>query len=330
MSEYRRDPVVNRWAIIRNADQWTPDQYEKEDNSPKDEISPFIYGREHMTPPEVAAFRPSDSEPNKKGWTIRVISNKFPALKIEGDLNLKSNGIFDFSNGVGAHEVLIETPDPIKQMADYSIDEIKLILKMYQQRSIDLARDERFKYITIFKNFGASAGTSLQHAHSQIIALPMIPRLLQEKFDGSESYFREFGRSIYEDILKQEYEDRERIISENDDFVLFCPFVPKYSFECCIMPKRITSNFNELSDSERENLSHILKESLTRLKSCLGNPSYNYYLQTQPTIKHNEASFCWHIEIVPKLNSYPEIEWDTGFHYVRTSPENAARYLREA
>lgn len=330
MSELRRDPIVGRWVIIKTGGEaFAPGQYEEQDNTPHQvTTSPFAYGREQFTPPEVDVIRPGNTRPNSPGWQVRVVSNKFPALKIEGTLDRRGVGMYDMSNGVGAHEVIIETPDPVKQMADFTPEEIQGVIRMYQSRCINLAKDRRFKYIMVFKNFGVSAGTSLDHAHSQVIALPMVPKIVQEKLEGSRAYFAYRGRSVYQDILQQEYADAKRIVAQNEHFILFCPVVPRYSFECWILPKKSDSRFVELSGDEQYHLARILKEGLWRLKKCLGNPAYNFYLHISPVNYEYEESFLWHIEIVPQLTRVAGFEWATGMYVVYTPPEEAAGHLR--
>ena len=330
-TELRREPIVDRWVLVRTTKAWGPADYEKEDNAPRHfATSPFIYGREHFTPPEVDSIRPDGSAPNTPGWQCRVVPNKFPALRIEGELEKHGEGIFDVSNGIGAHEVLIETPDPKKQLADLPVEEIEGILRLYINRRNSLAKDPRFKYIMIFKNYGESAGTSIEHAHSQIIALPMIPINVREELEGAKEYYQYRGRNIFVDLMQQEYQDKDRIVTENDDFVCFCPFVPRYSFESWILPKKEDSRFNKLSDGERRNLASILKDILTRIKTCLSDPSYNFYLHIAPVDYEHEESFLWHIEIVPKLTHVAGFEWNTGFYVVNTPPEKAAELLRKA
>lgn len=329
MTEFREDPIVGRWVLVRITDIWTPERYHAGRPPKGASISPFIYGREGMTPPEVDAIRVKDSRPNTSGWTVRTVPNKFPALRIEGNLDPHGVGIYDMYNGVGAHEVVIETPDPQKQMADFSVAEVADVIKMYQNRYASLAKDQRFKYISIFKNYGESAGASLEHAHSQIIALPILPKYFEEKLQGAERYFSFRGRSIYADILRKEYADKERIVAENDDFIAFCPYTPRYAFEVSIFPKDIFSYFDRLSDGQRLNLGGILKEVLSRLKLCLDDPSFNYYFNIDPVNSPPQEHFLWHIDIIPQLFRSAEMEWGTELYVVNTPPDEAARFLRE-
>ncbi|MFT5387248.1 MAG: UDPglucose--hexose-1-phosphate uridylyltransferase, partial [Candidatus Omnitrophota bacterium] len=198
MSEYRRDPITSRWVIVNTDTPWQPDHYPADNNEvPSLEFSPFIYGREHLTPPEIDAIHAE----NSSDWLTRVIPNKFPALGIEGDLDPVDKGMYYLTNGIGAHEVLIETPDPVQQMCDHSDEQMFNIFSMYQRRYIDLAKDTRFKYLSIFKNFGHSAGASIYHAHSQLIALPMVPINVLDQIIGVKNYENSKGRNVYQDIL---------------------------------------------------------------------------------------------------------------------------------
>ncbi len=331
MAELRRDPIIGRWVVVNTDDSLGPDGFEKAEHVySQAEICQFCYGKERHTPPEVDCIRPAHTAPNSPGWSVRTVPNKFPALRIEGDIDKKGFGIFDTANGVGAHEVVIETPDHFKEMADFTDQELLGVIKQYQNRYLSLARDKRFKYIMIFKNFGESAGASIEHPHSQIIALPMVPKNVLEEIEGAQVYHEFRGRCVFCDIIHQEYQDKERIILENEHFVALCPFVPQFAFECWILPKKHSSDFGSLSEGEQLHLSAILREVLLRLKMTLSNPSYNYYFHVAPVNHEGYESYHWHIEVLPNLTRVAGFEWGTGFYVVKTSPALAAKYLREA
>ena len=330
MTELRRDPIIGQWVIVHTSDSWGPEAYEREKVILTQAATcQFCPGRENQTPPEIDAIRDNGFHPNSPGWRVRVIPNKFPALRIEGQLNKRGLGLFDISNGIGAHEVLIETPEHFKSIPDLTTAEVSEILQKYQSRLIDLAKDPRFKYVVIFKNYGESAGASVEHPHSQIIALPMIPKFVQEEIEGAEQYYVYRGRCVFCDEIEQEYQDQKRIISENEDFIAFCPYVPRYPFECWILPKKHSPEFRATAPAELHHLAAILKETLYRINGCLANPSYNYYLHVSPVNSPRLDSFHWHIEIVPNLSQVAGFEWGTGFYVARTSPEMAAEYLRK-
>ncbi len=331
MAELRRDPILGRWGIINTDNPVNLDDFEKEQHEPKKGLCVFCYGNEDKTPIEIEAFRLADTKPNTPGWTVRVIPNKFPALQIEGSLDKRGLGIFDLSNGIGAHEVIVDTPYHDKNIPELEITEVRDILYMYSRRAMDLIKDKRFKYIMIFKNYGSSAGASLEHPHSQLIALPMVPKNASEELYGAQKYFEFRGRCIFCDMISQERKEKKRIVFENDDYVAFCPFVPRFSFETWILPKKHHASLYKFADSadKLDGLALILKEVLSRLKICLQDPAYNYIIHCAPSYLMDSVSYHWHIEIIPKLTRVAGFEWGTGFYIVSFPPELSAAKLRE-
>lgn len=346
MTELRRDPIMGQWVIVHTQDSWGPERYEKElRRRERLATCQFCPGKEFMTPPEIEAIRPAGSPANAPGWRVRVVPNRFPALRIEGNLDELQEGVYTSFNGIGAHEVLIETPLHDKNLAELADEEMANVISKYQSRLVDLRRDKRFKYIVLFRNYGESAGATVGHPHSQIIALPMVPKYVLQELQGAQKYYEENGRCVYCDILAQEYADQERIIAENEHFVVFCPFAPRYPFESWIFPKKHSADFSAIEEKERYDLGRILKDVLFRMKACLNDPSYNYYYHVSPMNskgEDHEPSWChggkldvshcfhWHIEIVPQLTRATGFERGTGFYMVRTDPRLAAGYLRGA
>ena len=274
--------------------------------------------------------RPSGTTPNGPGWNLRVISNKFPALKIEGDIHRRGIGIFDLCNGVGAHEVIIETPDHQKQMADFSHEELAAVFSAYKSRSLDLRGDRRLKYTLIFKNFGLSSGASLEHSHSQLIALPIVPKRVQEELKGAERYFEFRERCAFCDALQQEIQEDERMVCENRSFVAYCPYVSSFPFETWILPRDHRADFTQITPEATVDLARILKETLLRLRLVLSNPPYNFIIHTAPIETREREEYHWHIELIPKLTKIAGFEWGTGFYINPTAPELAAKFLRDA
>jgi UDPglucose--hexose-1-phosphate uridylyltransferase len=331
MPELRRDPVIGRWMIIDSDHTMGPLDFSKDDNTPtRKEICPFCPGREFQTPNEVDAVRPSGSPANTPGWLVRTVPNKFPVLSFEGFIQKDGIGIYDQMTGIGAHEVLIETPDHEKGLAELTREEMRSVISQYLGRYRQLSKDSRFKYVVIFKNFGSSAGATVEHTHSQIIALPMVPKTVLEEIKGAEHYHQYRGRCVFCDMISQEYQDKERIVVENSGYLAFCPYAPRYAFETWIIPKGHIADFANSDESSQANLAQILQDVLIRIKKVLGNPSYNYYLHTAPVGYANSACYHWHIEIIPKLTRSVGFEWGTGLHIVPTFPQDSARYLREA
>jgi len=329
MSELRRDPITGRWNIFNTDEPLGPEDFEVERHEPSGATCPFCVGNEPLTPPEIYAIRPSASSPNSPGWQLRVVPNKFPALRIEGELGRRGLGLFDLSNGIGAHEVIIETPDHQKHMADLSTQELAQVLEAFKARSLDLRGDRRLKYTLLFKNFGRSAGASLEHSHSQLIALPIVPKRVLEELKGSGRYFEFRERCPFCDMLRQELEEDERIICDNKGFLAFCPFVSSFPFEIWILPQTHNSDFASTSLEALHDLARMLKEVLLRLRMALSDPSYNFIIQTSPIEPREREEYHWHLELIPKLTKMAGFEWGTGFYINPTPPELAAKVLRE-
>lgn len=330
MADLRKDPATNRWVIVNTDNPKTPADFEKEEHLFKSGPCPFCYGNEFMTPPEIDAFRHQGTQPNTPGWSVRAVANKFPALQIEGDLSRRGIGIYDMSNGIGAHEVIIETPYHDKDITDLTDDEVAAAIEMYCRRSLDLQKDKRFKYILIFKNYGASAGASLKHSHTQLIALPMIPKNVLEEIHNANNYFRYRERCIFCDILRQELHEKERILIENKFFVSYCPFVSRFPFEIHIIQKEHKVCFCKMNSNEKFEMAKILRETIQRLKIALSEPSYNFIIHSSPFDCENYDYYHWHIEIIPRLSRVAGFEWGTGFYLLPTPPELAIKYLKEA
>jgi UDPglucose--hexose-1-phosphate uridylyltransferase len=330
MPELRKDPVLGRWVIISTEREKRPKnfKFEPEQRRINPEDCPFCPGNESATPPEIYAIRRDGSPPNTPGWSLRVIPNKFPALRIEGDLNRRGEGIYDKMNGIGAHEVIIETNEHRYDLADLPENAFYDLIIAYQKRMLDLKKDPRLRYVMIFKNFGAIAGASLEHSHSQLIATPIVPKRVMEEMDGAKRYFEYRDRCIFCDIIVQETKVSKRMISENNNFISICPFAPRFPFEIWILPRHHISNFEDTVESEIYDLALILKDSLMRLKKALNTPPYNFIIHTTPITLKGIEFYHYHIEIIPILTRTAGFEWGTGFYINPTAPEDSASYLK--
>lgn len=329
MPELRKDPIIGRWVIISTERGKRPTDFQEQREKKRGGFCPFCPGNEHITPPEILAFR-NETPPNSSGWSLRVVPNKFPALQIEGDLNKTGEGIFDRMNGIGAHEVIIESPLHEGSLSTLSIDVIEDVIWAYQKRMVDLRNDPRFQYVLIFKNEGSAAGASLEHSHSQLIALPIVPKLVREEIDSAKQHYDFKERCIFCDIINQEMDAKVRIISENKNYVTLAPFAPRSPFETWILPKRHDSCFECIYEDKYKDLASILHLTLRQIDKVLSNPPYNYMIHTSSFSDPNNEFYHWHIEIVPKLTKIAGFEWGSGFYINPTSPEEAARFLREA
>jgi UDPglucose--hexose-1-phosphate uridylyltransferase len=322
LPELRRDPVSGRWVIISTDRRKRPNdfRFERASTLGRDQC-PFCPGHEAMTPHEVLAYRQNGSAPNTPGWELRVVPNKFPALLVEGTLDREPDGMFDRMNGIGAHEVIIETPHHDRSLATMSEPEIERVLWAYRERILDLKRDGRLRYILVFKNHGAAAGATLEHTHSQLIALPIVPDFLRQELDGARRHFEVKERCVFCDVVHEDLLDGRRIIQENADIV---------AFETWLLPRRHGARFEEAPRHEYESLARMLKSVLQRMDRALETPAYNLIVHTSPFSEETGDFYHWHVEIMPKLTRVAGFEWGTGFYLNPTSPEEAAQALRVA
>lgn len=331
MPELRKDPITGRWVIIATDRAKRPmDFIRQKVQIHGSGFCPFCSGNESKTPPEILAYRKEGSPRDAPGWSLRVVPNKFPALGIEGSLNRQGEGLYDRMNGIGAHEVIVETPEHHLTLASLPVERVEDALWAYRDRILDLKKDRRFKYILIFKNHGEPAGASLEHTHSQLIALPVVPKRVLEEVSGAREYYNFKERCIFCDIIRQERESLNRVIAENELFISLAPFAPRFPFEMWIISKAHRSAFEESQKHEFEQLAAILKDMLMRLDKVLDSPAYNYILHTSPFPDVVNDYYHWHLEVMPTLTKIAGFEWGTGFYINPTPPEESAKFLREA
>jgi len=328
MPELRKDPVVGRWVIIATERARRPSDFVAAPVRPRVSACAFCEGHEAETPPEIFAERRPGREPNGPGWTCRVVPNKFPALRIEGDLEPSGEGLFDKMTGVGAHEVVIEAPDHAASLASLPLDAVADVLLAFRERMLDLKKDPRFAYVLVFKNHGEAAGATLEHPHSQLIATPIIPIMVSEELAGSAQYYALKERCVWCDMLRQERRDGRRLILESQGFVTLAPFAPRFPFETWILPVGHRAAFEDSTDEELRGLAGVLGEFLRRMNRVLGNPPFNFMLHTAPFREVQRESFHWRLEIIPKLTRVAGFEWGSGFFINPMPPEDAAEALK--
>ncbi len=330
MPELRRDPVIGRWVIISSNRGKRPIDFQVHQEMPQGGTCPFCPGFEDKTPPEILAYYPAGREKNKSGWWVRVIPNKFPALEIEGELDRTGEGMYDKMNGLGAHEVIIETPEHGQHLHELAQQKMEDVIWSWRDRILDLKKDDRLEYIMIFKNHGSAAGASISHPHSQLIAMPMVPIRVKQEGDGSKNYYGYKERCVYCDIIHQEMAQMQRIVANNKDFIAITPFASRFPFETWIMPHRHSSEFQDIQKTEVANLAGLLKLVLAKHHFVLDNPPFNLILHTAPLKTSRLPHYHWYIEIIPKLTRLAGFEQGTGFYINPTPPEDAAKFLRDA
>jgi len=330
LPELRKDPITGRWVIIATDRAKRPTDFIRQPVPPASaRICPFDYGNEHKTPPEVLAFR-NGSGRDEAGWRVRVVPNKFPVLGIEGSLDRQGEGMYDKMNGIGAHEVIIETPDHAATLGDLSEKQIEEVLWAYKDRVLDLKKDRRFRYILLFRNHGEAAGASLEHPHSQLIALPVVPGLVKEEIDGAKQFYDFKERCIFCDIIREETRAGSRLVTETDRFTVVEPYAARFPFETWLLPKRHESHFEDTDAPTLANLAWILRATIRKLDQVLERPAYNFVVHSAPVQEPPLAYYHWHLEFIPKLTKVAGFEWGSGFYINPTPPEESAKFLREA
>jgi UDPglucose--hexose-1-phosphate uridylyltransferase len=336
MSQIRKDAFTGRWVIMaepREAAQPFDLHFTRftRDGS----FCPFCENHEASTPQEIFAIRSPGSLPNGPGWSVRVVPNHRPRLRVEGETGQRGEGLYDLMNGIGAHEIIVETPRHDRSLHELTVDEIAQVMRAYIARIVDLNGDKRIRYILVFKNHGQDAGAhTITHSISQLMGLPITPRAIKAKLEVAREYYLLKERCVYCDALQQELRDGRRIIAQNEDFVSWAPFGSRFPFEMTVLPRSHNSAFSRLSASQTKNLAAILQDVLRRLDQTLGSPPYNLALHDRPFLRAREGywktiedDFHWHFEILPQVFRITGFEWASGFFYNPVSPESAARCL---
>ncbi|HDI73101.1 MAG TPA: galactose-1-phosphate uridylyltransferase [Candidatus Altiarchaeales archaeon] len=317
MNELRKDYILDRWVIIAKERGKRPHEFLKErEKREKRGLCFFCPGNEHTTPPEISRIE----EDGK--WLIRCFPNKFPATATE--VKTFEENLLVRMSAYGRHEVIVETPEHDTCLGDLNVEHIAKIIDMYSERLIENKKDPRIGYVLIFKNKGKEAGTSLEHSHTQLIALRTVPTAVREEVDASKKYIKENGNCPFCDIWKMEMKSERRIF-ENKYMVAFAPFAPRFSFEAWIMPKRHVTSLEFLNEKERFSFAEILKKLISKLNSSMNYPPYNFYLHVSP--KKEDLHF--HLELCPRMSKWAGFELGSGLVINTMPPELAAKHYRE-
>ena len=331
--ELRKNLVTREWVIIAKGRGKRPSDFVKSGEEeaplpPHDETCPFCPGNEGTTPPEVFAMRDGGG-PNTSGWSVRVVPNKFAALRPDGSNRARQVGIFSARDGYGAHEVIIESPEHNKDLWEMETSQVESVIEAYRQRFLAYEAGDNLGHVLIFRNRGAGAGTSLVHAHSQLIAMPVMPHQLHVELEGAAAYWEYLGRCVFCALIDHELESGERVVLETEHFAVLTAFAGRYAFETWILPKRHAIRFADMSEAEASDLARVLKEMLGRMAVCLNRPSYNFAIHTAPPAEHNVRAYHWHMEIFPRITTLGGFELGSDIYINVVAPEDAAKYLRE-
>lgn len=338
INQLRKDPISGRWTIVLKDDFKLEKLILNSKNivkEPKSGICPFCETKENLTPQEIMALRKEGYPPNGDGWRVRVIPDKNPVLQIYGEINNRGIGLYDVLDGIGAHEIVIETPRHYEALADLDPDHITEVLWTYKERILDLKEDERLRYIMVHKNSGEAVGETAEHSYSFVIGSPITPKRVRDELVNSREYYQFKERCVFCDVIRQEKMTEERIIIDDGSYLAFAPFASRRPFEVWIAPQKHQTFFEQ--EAEIRGLAHVLKTVLSNMFKLLNKPDYTMVLHSGPNIKAGrkrgywqtlEKDYHWHIEITPRLRSYTSFEVSAGFPVNSVAPYRAAELLR--
>ena len=333
MPQLRKDPILGRWVIISTERARRPKDFAHTDSAPAEKDCPFCRGKEKLTPPEIFSIK--DDQGN---WRVRVIPSKKPFVNPNVELWKKGKGPYDLINALGSHEVVVETPEHISNLADLREDLVKDVFCTYCSRFKELGKDARIKCVLIFKNYGWDAGGGrVKHSRSQLIATPVNLKRVKEELEGAKAYYTYHERCVFCDIIRQELASGERVVLDEDGFIVLVPFAPRFPFEVWILPRQHSPDFYHLYDNNQTlNFARVVKKVLLKIKVLLCDPAYNYVIHTAPFRRPYpgywstiEEDYHWHLEITPRLTRVAGFEWGSGFYICPSLPEETAKYLRE-
>jgi len=328
LPQLRKDPVTGRWVIISPERSRRRSDFIGTRELPKSQgACPFCRGHEGETPPEILSYR----DHGNGAWKTRVVPNKFPALRVEGMLERVGEGLYDHMSGIGAHEVIIETPEHRTSLAELPEKRVEDLFWAFRDRTLDLKRDTRLRYILLFKNHGEAAGASIEHTHSQLIALPVVPIQVQEELEGSRRYFAFKERCVFCDIVRQDSAaGGARVILETEEIVALSPYAPRFPFETWVLPRAHYSHFETAHPSLIQGLAWAVRSIIRKMEKVLEHPAYNFLIHSAPVQEGPLEHYHWHLEIIPRVTRVAGFEWGAGFYVNPTPPEESARFLRDA
>jgi len=325
--QLRKDPIVDRWVLIAPERAKRPTELEELPHLTHHETCPFCEGREDETTPEVLAVRAPGSRRDGPGWQLRVVANRYPAVRADAGGVAMTDLLFAAAPGVGVHEVVIECPQHEPSLAALSSEQVRLVFAAYRDRLKALRADERIAYAQVFKNHGVAAGASVEHTHSQILALGRVPPILQDEMTAATAYQQSHGRCVFCDLLARERAVGSRMVSESENIAAFTAFAGRFPYETWLLPKRHAGHFDRLSDAELSDLAAAVRSILRRLGAVVEDAAYNYVLHTLP-LRTESPAFHWHLEILPRLTGVAGFEFATGCFANPVPPEDAAARLR--
>lgn len=335
-SELRLDLVSRDWVVIATGRAKRPETFKKEKKeeivvSSKDCPFCLIHTQENpeliLEKGKIISFNGWNKLPSD--WSVIVIPNKYPAFFPNPDMNKKiEGGIYQTMNAVGFHEIVV-TKDHKKHLGEFSIEKTKEVFDAYQERYLFLMKEKFVNHISIFHNHGKSAGASIAHPHSQIITTPLIDVDLRNALLNSKSYSKKEKKCVYCRMNKWEMKVKKRIVFENKNFLVVCPFASKTAFQMIVSPKNHFPYFEKITEGEKWELAEAFHYALGKMSKGLNSPDYNFYLHSAPCDNKEHDYYHWHWTILPKTSTWAGFEMGTRIEISTIEPEKAAEYLRK-
>jgi len=328
MPEFRQNKATKEWVVIspgrgKRPSDFVKDAVKREPLPLFKADCPFCPGNEKQTPEPVYVL------PKVGDWKIRAVPNKFAALQPDLATTRTNVGSFLSAKGFGVAEVVIETPEHNKTIASMELNQVAAVLMAYRERQREISRNEKINLVTIFRNHGPRAGTSLEHPHSQIIATPIVPPHVRYPIEQAVLHYDKYGTCVYCDTIDEERRQKERLILETDNFLAFCPWAARSPFECRIYPRRHMASYISINGEEIDELAGVLRSLLLKISNCLDNPDYNYVLRSSPIGDEDTRYLHWYIVVIPKITTPAGFEIGSGIYINTVAPEDSARFLRE-
>lgn len=333
--EYRKDPLSDGWVVIAAERNGRPDEFLELPIQRSSVPCPFCHGNENVTPGEICKY-PADSGDD---WKVRVVPNKFPAVvRCEGISPTQVNKTFKngtpqlFTSvlGHGGHEVIIESPQHKISLTDLDDESLRLTFLSYRDRMKVLGSEGPWNYVQIFKNVGAAAGSSIEHAHSQAVGLPAVPVRVADELAHCREFLKKTRRPLFQTLLEEELAQGSRIVAETADFVALCPYASRFAYETWILPRQMLPRFETSSDALAEQLARFTASVIGKLERTLNRPAYNYLIHSAPFDGTADDHYHWHVEIFPRVTKPAGFEWGTGYYINPVTPELAAQVLASA
>lgn len=334
MAEFRKNIITGKLCVIASERAKRPKMSKVEAdkvnlNIAHDPNCPFCYGNENQTPLEISSYRTDNSQPNTRGWKIRVVPNKYPAFARENEFTQQIHeDFFEKTYAYGSTEIIIESPHHSMNPALFDLAQIELLISSYVDRIVDLKQDKNIKYIIPFRNNGKQAGASLAHPHSQLIAIPIIPHDLRDELVNSSAYYEENNKCVFCELIKQEQKENLRIVAETPEFIAICPFASEFSFETWILPKRHNSKFEDITNEEKTSFAKIYKQVMTKIYVGLDDIPYNYFIQSSPVQEDCADFYHWSFRVIPKFSIPAGFELGTNIAINTAIPEDCADFLK--